>query len=207
MKICSHCKKEKSLSEFYKTKTNRDGLSYLCKPCSREQTEKYRTKNRDTYYQNQKARRETEDVFISNLLYNARTRAEKKGREFTLTPDDIKNRLHEIEYHCEITGQKMTLEHGSRESKNQYKVSLDRIDSSKGYTPDNIQLICNAVNIMKSNFSVDDFEFWIGILHTAISSQAPLVGEGSTAIETQLIAEGSRVHHKLSVMEAPGPVH
>ena len=32
-KVCSRCKKEKSLSEFYKNKTKSDGFNYHCKEC------------------------------------------------------------------------------------------------------------------------------------------------------------------------------
>lgn len=37
-------------------------------------------------------------------------------------------------------------------------VSIDRIDSSKGYTKDNIWLICSAVNFMKSNLNLEEFK-------------------------------------------------
>lgn len=33
MKICSTCKKQKPITEFYKCKTNKDGLYYECKSC------------------------------------------------------------------------------------------------------------------------------------------------------------------------------
>ena len=33
--------------------------------------------------------------------------------------------------------------------RNKYNLSIDRIDSSKGYTKDNIQLVCSAANMMK----------------------------------------------------------
>lgn len=32
-KVCSHCKKEKSLSKFSKNKSNKDGIAYWCKKC------------------------------------------------------------------------------------------------------------------------------------------------------------------------------
>ena len=36
-KICKGCKKEKSLDEFYKNKSSRDGLHHLCKECESKQ--------------------------------------------------------------------------------------------------------------------------------------------------------------------------
>ena len=75
MKKCSKCKQEKELTEFPKTKTNKDGLSYLCFGCNRETTKLYREKHADRYYLNQRQKREEEPVFISQLLYNTKTRA------------------------------------------------------------------------------------------------------------------------------------
>ena len=36
--------------------------------------------------------------------------------------------------------------------------SIDRIDSSKGYTPDNIVLTINEINIMKNNLTIKEFK-------------------------------------------------
>ena len=49
-KQCSKCKQWKDESEFNKKKGNKDGLSNVCKICGREQSSKYREKNRITYY-------------------------------------------------------------------------------------------------------------------------------------------------------------
>lgn len=38
--------------------------------------------------------------------------------------------------------------------------SIDRIDSSKGYTLDNVQLVCNIVNLMKNTLSIDELCDW-----------------------------------------------
>ena len=37
-KVCSKCKVEKDLSEFYKNKLSKDGLDYYCKDCRKKQT-------------------------------------------------------------------------------------------------------------------------------------------------------------------------
>ena len=39
-------------------------------------------------------------------------------------------------------------------------VSVERLDSSVGYTKENTVLVCNAVNRMKSDFEVDDFVYF-----------------------------------------------
>ena len=61
MKKCNKCKEEKPLSEFNKNKSRKDGLSYKCKGCDREQSKTHRQNNKDyfkeyfkTHYQNNK---------------------------------------------------------------------------------------------------------------------------------------------------------
>jgi len=46
----------------------------------------------------------------------------------------------------------MTLEAGHL-----HTVSIERIDSSVGYTPENTILVCQAINRMKSDFAYEDF--------------------------------------------------
>lgn len=56
MKKCISCKKEKDLSNFSKSKNNKDGLKTYCKICASEQNKKYREKNRSVI--NKKKRQE-----------------------------------------------------------------------------------------------------------------------------------------------------
>ena len=172
MKKCSKCKIIKPLTEFNKTKTNKDGLSYLCKDCNRETARSYRERNHTRYYENQKARRSEENVFISQNLYNLTTRASKKGLEVTVTQEFLLELLKASEYKCCVTGLTMNLETHHRKKANPFKASLDRIDSSRGYTEDNVQWVCWSVNQMKSDKTKEEFEFWIKTLYKAISSQA-----------------------------------
>lgn len=40
-KVCSKCRKELPISEFYKNKYNKDGLQNLCKNCENKNNKKY----------------------------------------------------------------------------------------------------------------------------------------------------------------------
>ena len=172
MKRCSKCQTTKTLSEFNKTKTNKDGLSYLCKDCNRETAKAYRQRNHKRYYENQKAKRAEENVFISQTLYNLKTRSKKKGLEVTVTQEFLLELLQASEYKCSVTGLSMNLETHPRKKANPFKASLDRKDSAKGYTQDNVQWVCWSVNQIKSDKTEKEFEFWITTLYMAISSQA-----------------------------------
>ena len=48
MKICSECGKEKKLTEFYKNKSNSDGLHGMCKLCYRTYQKKYKETKPDS---------------------------------------------------------------------------------------------------------------------------------------------------------------
>lgn len=172
MKKCSKCKVEKSFGDFPKTKTNKDGYSYICKECNREANRLHRAKNADKYYSNQREVRSKPDGFLTQLLHGAKTRAKKKGFDFDLTPEFAKELLTKSDYKCAVTGLEMNLESASRKKANAFKCSLDRIDSNGGYTQNNVRFVCWAVNQMKSDRTDEEFKFWINILHTAISSQA-----------------------------------
>lgn len=172
MKRCNCCKVEKPLEEFSKLHCAKDGRAYQCIPCGRQKTKFYRDKNRAQYNLNQQATRRTEKGFIAQLLHGAKTRAKQKGFEYNLSEDFIQNLLTKIDYKCQVTGQEMTLDARGHKQKNLRKVSLDRVDSLKGYTEDNVQLVCWAVNLMKNSMTDDEFKFWINTIHKAISSQA-----------------------------------
>lgn len=46
-KFCNKCKKEKPISEFYKNKTRKDGLSFYCKECEGKIKKKWYSENKE----------------------------------------------------------------------------------------------------------------------------------------------------------------
>jgi hypothetical protein len=80
------------------------------------------------------------------LLASAKVRAAKKGLAFDLTTEWAEARWTGC---CELTGIEFRSSRG-RQGIGMYAASLDRIDSSRGYTQDNCRFVLGAVNMMKS---------------------------------------------------------
>lgn len=83
------------------------------------------------------------------MIYNAKRRATIKGLPFNLVLDDIV-----IPEKCPYLGVPLQ-QHAFRSSYRGDVASLDRIDSTKGYTPDNIEVISNLANSMKNGASIE----------------------------------------------------
>lgn len=56
--------------------------------------------------------------------------------------------LHKQDARCAITGLEMTHKFGELDA-----ASIDRVDSTKGYVPENVQLVCKAINLGKNTSS------------------------------------------------------
>lgn len=77
--------------------------------------------------------------------------ARMRDKDCTLETSDI---LTTIEHGvCPRTGVKFDLNPHEQHHRNPYSPSLDRIDGSKGYTKDNVQVVCSWYNIAKNEYS------------------------------------------------------
>jgi hypothetical protein len=95
--------------------------------------------------------RQTAAGRAAQLQSNAKRRAEDKGIPFNLDRLDLIQRI--TAGHCEVTGIPFDLGIGA--GINPWAPSLDRKDSSKGYTFDNVQVVCTAYNLAKHQFPTD----------------------------------------------------
>lgn len=84
------------------------------------------------------------------MLNSARQRAKKKELEFTLVADDII-----IPEYCPITGLRLVPGVGAQCDSSP---SLDRVDDSQGYTPNNVRVISYKGNRWKSNMTREDLQ-------------------------------------------------
>lgn len=155
--LCTNCLKYKVPGEFYRASNLKHRLQkeYFCKDC-RKLTKK-RDYNKDKIYKLKS--RSTIDSFIKSLLSHSKSRSIKKGYDFNLTYNYLKTLYESKGGICSLTGIKMTNILGKgRVATN---ISIDRIDSSKGYVEGNIQLICFITNIMKQDTSLEEFFEWV----------------------------------------------
>ena len=91
--------------------------------------------------------------YAARLLYYGGRKRDK------LTKQIILDRLEKQNYKCALTGRDLTcsLEKGVITKTN---ASIDRIVAGGGYTPDNIQMVCRAVNSFRNDTSVEEFIDW-----------------------------------------------
>ena len=85
---------------------------------------------------------------LKYLLRDAKQHAKAKNREFDLTLEVLKEILELQLNRCVFTGLIFD---------DQNPISLDRIDSLKGYSKENIQMISIRANKMKSNMNDNEF--------------------------------------------------
>jgi hypothetical protein len=157
-KCCNRCKQYLPFSLFNTNNARKDKLSSHCKECDRISQERIRKKNyqqrlkQDRKYREQK--KKSFDQRLQALLNSSKQRATLKKLEHDITLQDVKE-LYPIDGCCPVFGFKLEFGNaGFRE----HSPSIDRIDSSKGYTKDNIQILSWKANRIKGYATVEDLE-------------------------------------------------
>ena len=161
-KQCTTCKTiyENIKDNFFKVKKHRDGYSYICKKCKKQKDIKY-------------ARTEIGYLTVcystirnrhNNPRYKNSSEAEKDKHRCYVTKKEFfelwEEHKKKFGYRCRLTGVKMVLQRAEDAKKRKFTgysngMSVDRLDSTKGYTKDNIIFITNEANKIKSGVTKD----------------------------------------------------
>jgi hypothetical protein len=88
---------------------------------------------------------------------------QKRGLVCLLDKDDLLGKCLEQENRCALTGKPMTFTMGGMENR-RTQASVDRIDSDGNYEIRNVQIVCNIVNVMKSDMTMAEFHRWCGLV-------------------------------------------
>lgn len=141
--ICVSCKVSKTRNSFRIVRKSLPGnivsemLFSRCIECARNDA-------KDRYTGNLKSR-------LGRLCTSAKRRAKKSGWVFSVNPNLLMEIYEAQDGKCYYSKIELALERGK------YSVSLDRIDSSGGYTEGNVALCCWIINHMKKNLDVAEF--------------------------------------------------
>lgn len=97
---------------------------------------------------------------ITALVCAARTRARKRQLEFALTREWVTS--VQGQRACALTGILFENNRPPGVRADPRGRSIDRINPQRGYTPDNVRLVCTWVNVARSQLSDDQFKLMIG---------------------------------------------
>lgn len=163
-KTCNRCNKEKLLSEFSVNNKAKDRLQYRCRTCDVKYQAQRRDANKDQFAEYsreyQRNRRKDFDYRLQMLINASKQRARLNAREHDICVADIKA-IYPVDGRCPIFGLKLEFnDAGFRDN----SPSIDRIDSAKGYTRDNIQVISWKANRIKGAASLQDLEMLVAYL-------------------------------------------
>jgi hypothetical protein len=126
----------------YVTKASELGKTKVCKNCSR--------RKRGIDHVSYKGTKNITGTYFAQVKLGAKS----KNRKFSLTIEDMDLLLEKQNHKCYLTGREISVHNKT--------ASLDRIDSSKGYTIDNIGWVHKDLQRMKSDF---DLEYFIRTCH------------------------------------------
>lgn len=91
-------------------------------------------------------------------------KAKERNYEFELTSEYLWNLFLLQNGKCALSGVELTLSTKIDKNHNldrtNHTASLDRVDNSKGYIEGNVQWIHKIVNLMRRQFSVEEYVHW-----------------------------------------------
>lgn len=95
---------------------------------------------------------------ISGRLWSSiKNKALSRNLEFSITIEQGWEKFLEQNKKCALSGLELKFSVSEYKKMNDRTASLDRIDSSKGYTIDNIQWIDKRINVMKMDMDENEF--------------------------------------------------
>ena len=174
--ICKKCNIELSLDNFRKNNGKQvytyDSWATSCNECRNKE----RTKNRNEKILNSSLKDFFEtiikDAKYRNNGYNKKNQDNK--REFNITSDYLVNIWEKQNGKCYYSGRdlqynKIKEELPENKRIHPERVSIDRVDSNRGYIEGNIVLCCWTANNIKQDLTVKEFKEWINDIYISLN--------------------------------------
>jgi hypothetical protein len=156
-KRCTCCGVLQLLTSFYTTGKRVDGspkYNSWCKTCIAKKQSSYhsRTWGEDKLKYTAFKRTKSARSYLQYLRSKAAQR--RKGEE-VISLDALELLWHTQSGACALTGWPMTMELANGVVPT--NCSIDRIDPTQGYVVGNVQLVCRAANVAKSDLPAQEF--------------------------------------------------
>jgi hypothetical protein len=160
-KICSECKKKKSVSSYYKDKNRKDGYYPICKQCRKPYFKKYRQDHKEEISDKQKQYYQDHKEEISKRWAKPKERfklckkgAKKRNLLFCLSLEQFEKITSQVCFYC------------SKLSKDKTYCGIDRVDNNVGYVLENCIPCCARCNDVKNDSSFEEIKaIYLGILN------------------------------------------
>ena len=180
-KKCPMCKEIKPVDVFYASEKYDDGYSPYCKPCTSLKNKQHRNRDRDLEYKRNDYKKNPEKYRALSRINEARLKAEKPAFYRTKKFFDVPRKdvavdvtkewmqpLFENTKHCQCCGKELHIGYAPRETRsfrsNPAAPSVDRVDNHKGYTRENIAIICWECNYRKTDLSKEDLLMFLNYI-------------------------------------------
>ena len=154
MKKCKVCLVEKDLEQFYNRGDRKNAKRSMCIDCHSERRKnRYAKACENEQFKKEHAKKQAiwrKENVAKAMLSRAKSRAGYRNLEFDLLLEDLT-----IPENCPILGIKLEPANGIA---NDNSPSIDRIDSSKGYTRENIIVCSYRANRIKCDANFEDIE-------------------------------------------------
>lgn len=148
-KTCARCQKDLPIASF--ERHAQGSTRNVCRPCKTATNRQQRSTGYEPY--------------LSNLL--SKSKHSSKVRGFTgyeITVEQLVDLWQRQEGRCAISGVVLT-HHNDGTGTKDFNASIDRIDSTLGYVPGNVQLVAFRVNILKQALSTDMLYWWVKTIY------------------------------------------
>jgi len=158
IKRCPRCQQTKSIEEFYKNRSMKDGCQSYCKLCRRE----YRYGHPEYQKKYQQSHRKTVVIYSRRWQKNHPYQAwaimtlckhRKKGYIVDLTPDQIVALLNKNPT-CQICGKILTI-HKDKAAHD--SPTLDRMNNEQHMNLTNVLILCQSCNRAKGKKPLQQF--------------------------------------------------
>jgi len=150
-KTCTRCGQEKPLDAFPFKKSGESARRPWCCACSSLRARSWRS-----------------DSSIGTwLLRKIKTRHKKYG-PVTVSAEHLDALFQTQNGRCAYTGVELV---NVRVGMHPFAPSVDRVDSTKGYEPDNVVICADCVNRMKNSMPADEFRICLNTIADSVFGQ------------------------------------